>query len=168
MSQQSVTLSGNRRSIFSPDISRIACCDRGYGRPSGRPRASDPATYCSSTPRIQLPAVARWHTLLHGLATAIHETSGLRQTLKESHYGLVECLSTFKVNEMTSIGEGLQLSSSNALRQHSAVFSRYQLVTIRCENKGRGLKTAEAVAGIEAADRPQLSLQSVIRLQGSV
>jgi len=88
--------------------------------------------------------------------------------LKESHYGLVECLSTFQVNEMASIGEGLQLSSSNALRQQPAVFCRYQLVTIRCENKGWGLKTAEAVAGIEAADRSQLSLQSVIRLQGSV
>ena len=38
---------------------------------------SDPATYCASTPRIQLPAVAQWHSHLHGLATAIHETSGL-------------------------------------------------------------------------------------------
>ena len=63
---------------LSPDISRIACCDRGYGRPSGRPRVSDPATYCSSTPRIQSPAVARWHTLLHGLATPIREISGLK------------------------------------------------------------------------------------------
>jgi hypothetical protein len=42
----------------SPDISRIACCDLGYDRPSGRPRVSDPATYCSSTPRIQPPVVA--------------------------------------------------------------------------------------------------------------
>ena len=67
------------RTIFysSPDISRIACCDRGYERPSGRPRVSGPATYCSSTSRIQPPAVARWHTLLPGLATVIRETAGL-------------------------------------------------------------------------------------------
>jgi hypothetical protein len=64
----------------SPDISRITCCGRGYERPSERPRMSDPATYCSSTPRIQPPAVARWHTLIHGLGTAIHETSGLKTT----------------------------------------------------------------------------------------
>ena len=30
-----------------------------------------------STPQIQPPAVARWHILLHGLATAIRKTSGL-------------------------------------------------------------------------------------------
>ncbi|MGB6279475.1 MAG: hypothetical protein WBG91_04615 [Syntrophobacteria bacterium] len=29
-----------------------------------------------STPRIQPPAVARWHSHLRGLATAIHEISG--------------------------------------------------------------------------------------------
>jgi hypothetical protein len=28
-------------------------CDRGYGRPSGRPQVSGPATYHSGTPRIQ-------------------------------------------------------------------------------------------------------------------
>jgi len=61
----------------SPDIPRIVCCDRVSDRPSGRPRVSDPATYCSSTARIQLPAVARYQSHLHGLATAIHETSGL-------------------------------------------------------------------------------------------
>jgi len=60
-----------------PDISRIAYCDRGYDRPSGRPRVSDPATYCSSTPRIQSPAVTRWHSHLQGLGTPIHEISGL-------------------------------------------------------------------------------------------
>ena|GEM_PF-4868904 len=64
--------------MVNPDISRIACCDRGYDCPSGRPRVSDPATYCSSTPRFQSPAVARWHTLLHGLATQIREISGLK------------------------------------------------------------------------------------------
>ena len=36
-----------------------------------------PATYRSGTPRIQPPAVARWHAHLHGLATSIRETSGL-------------------------------------------------------------------------------------------
>ena len=45
-----------------------------------RPRVSDPATYRSGTPRLQPPAVTRWHTLLHGLATAIHETSGLEKS----------------------------------------------------------------------------------------
>ena len=29
------------------------------------------------TPRVQHPAVDRWHAYLHGLATLIHETSGL-------------------------------------------------------------------------------------------
>ena len=52
-------------------------CDHGYGRPSWRPRVSAPATYRSGTPRNQHPAVARWHAHLHGLATAIHEISGL-------------------------------------------------------------------------------------------
>jgi hypothetical protein len=65
------------RKNSSPDISRVVCCDRVSDRPSGRLRVSDPATYCSSAPRIQLPAVARYHSHLHGLATAIHETSGL-------------------------------------------------------------------------------------------
>ena len=62
---------------YSPDVSPITCCDHVYERPSGRPLVSDPATYCSSTPRVRPPAVARWHTLLHGLATAIREISGL-------------------------------------------------------------------------------------------
>ena len=57
----------------SPDISRITCCDRGYERP----RMSDPAGYRSGTPRNQHPEVARWHAHLRGLATAIHEISGL-------------------------------------------------------------------------------------------
>ena len=51
-------------------------CDRGYGHPSGRARVSHPATYCSSTPRIRFPAVARWHAHLYGLATQNHERSG--------------------------------------------------------------------------------------------
>ena len=55
----------------------MTCCDRGYGHPSGRPRVSHPATYRSGAPRVQHPAVARWHSHLHGLTTAIDETSGL-------------------------------------------------------------------------------------------
>ena len=55
----------------------MACCDHRYGRPPGRPRVSGPATYCSITPQLQLPAVARWHDHLYGLATSIHEICGL-------------------------------------------------------------------------------------------
>jgi hypothetical protein len=36
--------------------------------------------YRSGTPRDQNPAVARWHAHLRGLATAIHEISGLAKT----------------------------------------------------------------------------------------
>ncbi len=50
-----------------------ADCDRGYGRP----RVSHLATYRSGTPQVQHPVVALWQAHLHGLATAIHETSGL-------------------------------------------------------------------------------------------
>ena len=56
----------------------MAYCDHGYGRPSWRPRVSAPATYHSGTPRNQHPAVARWHAHPYGLATAIHEISGLK------------------------------------------------------------------------------------------
>ncbi len=59
----------------------MAYYDHGYGRASVRPRVSDPATYRSGTPRIQPPAVARWHTHLHGLATAIHEICGLEEAI---------------------------------------------------------------------------------------
>jgi len=62
---------------FSPDISWMVYCDRGYGHPSGRARISHPATYCSSTPRMQNPALARSHAHLHGLVTSIHEIAGL-------------------------------------------------------------------------------------------
>jgi len=59
----------------------MTCCDHGYGRPSWRPRVSDPATYRSGTPRNQSRGtagrVAKWHAHLCGLATAIHEISGL-------------------------------------------------------------------------------------------
>ncbi len=65
----------------------MTCCDHGYGRPSWRPRVSVPATYRSGTPRNQHPAVARWHAHLRGLATAIHEISGL-ETLLIPHLAL--------------------------------------------------------------------------------
>jgi hypothetical protein len=68
--------------------------DHGYGRPSGRPRVSAPATYRSGTPRNQHPAVTRWHAHLHG-ATSIRETFGLKQSL----------LSTYD-NELSKIGLG--------------------------------------------------------------
>jgi hypothetical protein len=64
----------------------MAYYDHGYGCPSVRPRVSDPATYCSSTPRIQLPAVARWHTHLHGLETPIHEICGLASIHPETAF----------------------------------------------------------------------------------
>jgi hypothetical protein len=63
----------------SLDISRIACCDLRYELLSGRSRVSDPATYCSSKPRTQSPAVARWQNLLLGLATEIREISRLER-----------------------------------------------------------------------------------------
>jgi len=55
----------------------MAYCDREYDRPSGRPRVLNPATYRSGTPRVQYPAISRYYGHLHGLVTAIHETSGL-------------------------------------------------------------------------------------------
>ena len=48
-----------------------------YEPEAWRPRMSTPATYRSGTPRDQHPAIALWHDHLRGLATAIHETSGL-------------------------------------------------------------------------------------------
>jgi hypothetical protein len=68
---------------MNPGTSRIACCDRGHGRPSGRPRVLAPATYRPGTPRNQSRGtagrVARWHIPLHGLATEIREVPGLKQ-----------------------------------------------------------------------------------------
>jgi hypothetical protein len=46
------------------------------GVPSASSGQAHLATTCSNTPRIQHPAVARWHVHLCGLATAIHEISG--------------------------------------------------------------------------------------------
>jgi len=71
--------------------------NRGYGRPSGRPRVSHPATYRSGTPRVRSPAVSRWHAHLHGLATAIHETSGLGETIVSGQKEQIEeMVSTLK------------------------------------------------------------------------
>ena len=50
---------------------------------------SVPATYRSGTPRNQHPAVARWHAHLRGLATAIHEISGLG-SLKIRHLKYIQ------------------------------------------------------------------------------
>ncbi len=81
----------------SPDISLITCCDHGYGRPSERPWGSAPATYRLGTPRNQsrgaagrlpggtpiffalaaLRSVPQAGSQFRGLATAIHEISGL-------------------------------------------------------------------------------------------
>ena len=73
------SLSENLKIVkFSPDVSWITCCDHGCGRPSWCPRVLVPATYHSGTPRDQSRGtVARWHDHLRGLATAIHEISGL-------------------------------------------------------------------------------------------
>jgi len=68
----------------------MTCCDHRYGHPSRRPRVSAFATYLQvrlgtnpAVPRDELPGTRRkrlrcaWHAHLCGLATAIHETSGL-------------------------------------------------------------------------------------------
>ena len=47
------------------------------GVPSTGSGQAPPTTYCSSTPRVQPPAVAKWHVHLCGLATPVHDTSGL-------------------------------------------------------------------------------------------
>src|SRR5210317_1182785 len=91
----------------------MTCCDHGYGRPSWRPRVSDPATYRSGTPRNQHPAVARWPNHLRGLATAIHEISGLtteevtRCFVANASRSLLacSCYSTFAVAATIKIGE---------------------------------------------------------------
>jgi len=53
--------------------------------PSTGSGQAHPATYCSSTPRVQLPAVARLHGHLHGLATPIPEISGLEFEICKSY-----------------------------------------------------------------------------------
>jgi hypothetical protein len=87
----------------NPHISRIACCDRGYGRPSGRPRVSDPATYCFSTPRILPPAVDLWHAHLHGLATPTREICGLTRK-----YSYQKCLALSSHKRIALKREGVK------------------------------------------------------------
>jgi len=53
----------------NPHYARATCCDRGYGRPSGRPRVSNLAAYRTSTPQVRVPVVAQWHGHLHDLVT---------------------------------------------------------------------------------------------------
>jgi hypothetical protein len=70
---------------FIPDVSWITCCDRGYGRPSDHPRVflrlrsgqAHLATYRSRYASGPTPCGCPVTRHLHGLATAIHETSGL-------------------------------------------------------------------------------------------
>jgi len=52
------------------------------GVPSTGSGQAPPATYRSGTPRNQHPAVARWHNHLRGLATAVHEISGLEGLIR--------------------------------------------------------------------------------------
>ena len=67
-------------------------CDRGYGRASGRPRTSNPATYCPHAPQVRAPAVAQLQAHLHSLVTPIHETSGLEEfTMPIYEYQCQEC-----------------------------------------------------------------------------
>jgi hypothetical protein len=49
----------------SPDISRVACCDRVSDRPFGRPRVSAPATYRSGTETntLRLPGITAISTV---------------------------------------------------------------------------------------------------------
>ena len=58
------------------------CCDRGYGRPflasSNVGPCDVPYRYASRPIPRYRGTVARWHDHLHGLATVIHEISGLQ------------------------------------------------------------------------------------------
>jgi hypothetical protein len=64
----------------------MAYCDHGYGRPSGRPRVFLRQAQDKLTLRRTVQVRLGFNTLrlpggtprLHGLAAAIHETSGLR------------------------------------------------------------------------------------------
>jgi len=66
---------------------------------------SDPASYCSSTPRIQLPAVARWHTPLHSLATAIREISGLTLSPQRVERGFLTGYGDREIEDSISLTE---------------------------------------------------------------
>jgi hypothetical protein len=74
---------------------------------------SAPATYRSGAPRDQQPAVARWYAHLRGLATVIHETSGLDHWGTSMQRGgernIIDCLFLF-----------LALSLHGKGREHNA------------------------------------------------
>jgi hypothetical protein len=93
----------------SPDISWITCCDHETGNPlaglSGAQRAriiwtsflaSSGVDPCDVPFRYgnQHPAVARWHAHLRGLATAIHEISGLEEVGTDCGSYLCRCIWT--------------------------------------------------------------------------
>ena len=106
---------------LSPNIPCFGCSDRGYDRPSGCPRASNPATYGSSTSRIRIPAVARWHAHLHGLATQNHETSGLADS--SGMTGSVNCDIVSKGRRDSCGGRliGAFRNPQSAIRNHRAL-----------------------------------------------
>jgi len=100
------------------------------------------ATYHSGTPRNQHLAVARWHIHLRGLATAIHEISGLESCDTLINY----------------------LSSGNE-RNHeifkSAILNRrYFMATINLRNVPDDLhRKAKARAAMEGVSLKQLILR---------
>ena len=71
------------------------------GVPSTGSGQAPPATYRSGTPRHQHPAIARWHSHLRALATAIHEISGLENRF-EIDYDKTKTVNTvlFSLNEV--------------------------------------------------------------------
>jgi hypothetical protein len=81
------------------------------------PLVSIPATYRLGTPRDQHHAVTRWHGRLRDLATAIHETSGLKilgdnRLISSTINGLASCLHCY-FNEV-----GLELAHTISLVPH--------------------------------------------------
>ena len=65
--------------------------------------ALNPAAYCSSTPRIQASAVARWNGHLQGLATQIHKQSGLALVV---HASAAPTASGFQISDFRFQIEG--------------------------------------------------------------
>ena len=51
-----------------------------------------PCDVLSSTSRVRVPAVARWHTHLHGFVTTIHEISGLGVLLFALRFALCDTI----------------------------------------------------------------------------
>ena len=67
---------------------------------------SPPAAYRSGTPRDQHPAIARWHTHLHGLATLIHETSGLANDEGNTMDSFLSCLGVIFAGAACRVDDG--------------------------------------------------------------